>query len=102
MTEETILSMMHSGQFDGIRIDVNTKGNIGRFYIIKDGSMKEFEERFESFFNGNENEKTMNRIERLITNDGEILHILRLYGYKIYESDEIRAFSKEYYNNRNV
>lgn len=103
--EAKLLEALKSGVFDGFRIDYpggysSKRKSDDKGVFIKDGEIVEFTDITTKFFNGEETERTTERKTYIPETDESILELLRKVGYKAYDHEELRRYSKEAYDER--
>lgn len=103
--EAKLLEALKAGVFDGFRIDYpggysSKRKSVDKGVYIKDGRIVEFTDVNTQFFNGEETERTTERKTYAPDTDEDILALLRKVGYKAYDHEELRQYSKDAYDER--
>ena len=105
-TIEQILENLADGKYDGFYIEFPSSKayrngpTTSRWSYIKDGKIVQCVETASKFFDGKENVRSSNIEKTILEAPEEIVEWLQKYGYKAYEHEDLRQFSKNFYNER--
>ena len=103
--EAKLLEALKDGVFDGFRVDYpggysSKRKSVDKGVFIKDGKIVEFTDTTTKIFNGEETERTTERKTYIPETDDGALELLRKVGYKAYDHEELRQYSKDAYDER--
>ena len=103
---EQILKNLADGEYDGFSIELpsfkpyRNGPTTSKWFYIKDGKIVQCIETASKFFDGKENIRDSEIQKTIFEDPGEIVEWLQKYGYKAYEHEDLRQFSKDFYNER--
>ena len=103
---EQILKNLADGEYDGFNIELSSSKpyrngpTTRKWSYIKDGEIVQCIETASKFFDGKENIRSSEIQKTILEDPSEIVEWLQKYGYRAYEHEDLRQFSKDFYNER--